>query len=101
MTVTVVPKTVSGVKVSSGKKKMTVKWSKVSGVTGYQIAYSKSSRFSSGNKYVNVTNYKTVKKTIKKLTRKKYYYVKVRAYKTVSGTKYYGSYSKVKKVKIK
>ena len=80
---------------------MTVKWNKMTGITGYQIAYSRSSKFSSGNKYVYVTKYSIVKKTIKKLTKKKYYYVKVRAYKTVSGTKYYGNYSTVKKVKIR
>ena len=101
VTVTVVPKTVSGVKVYAGSRKMTVKWNKMTGITGYQIAYSRSSKFSSGNKYVYVTKYSIVKKTIKKLTKKKYYYVKVRAYKTVSGTKYYGNYSTVKKVKIR
>lgn len=101
VTVTVVPKTVSGVKVYAGSRKMTVKWKKMTGITGYQITYSRSSKFSSGNKNVNVTRYSTVKKTIKKLTKKKYYYVKVRAYKTVSGTKYYGNYSTIKKVKIR
>ena len=38
--------------------------------------------------------------TIKKLTRNKTYYVKVRAYKTVKGKKIYGAYSSVKKVKV-
>ncbi|MDO4393819.1 MAG: Ig-like domain-containing protein [Bacillota bacterium] len=101
VTMTVVPKTVTGVKVKSGKKKMTVKWSKMSGITGYQIAYSRNAKFASGNKYAYVTKYSTVSKTIKKLTKKKYYYVKVRAYKTVGGTKYYGSYSSVRKAKIR
>ena len=47
---------------------------------------------------------KTTKKTsytIKKLSSKKTYYVKVRAYKTISGTKYYGAYTSYKKLKIK
>ena len=39
--------------------------------------------------------------TVKKLSRRKTYYVKVRSYKTISGKRYYGSWSKVKTVKIK
>ena len=38
--------------------------------------------------------------TIKKLTKNKTYYVRVRAYKTVKGKKIYGAYSSVKKVKV-
>jgi len=48
-----------------------------------------------------VNKNKTVKFTIKKLSAKKNYYVKVRAFKKVAGEKIYGSYSKVKKVKVK
>ncbi|MCD7887564.1 MAG: fibronectin type III domain-containing protein, partial [Clostridiales bacterium] len=80
-------------------KKMTVKWSKNSKATGYQIQYSTSSSFSN-YKTVTVTSYKTVSKTISKLTKKKKYYVRVRAYKTVSGTKYYSAWSGNKSVKI-
>lgn len=80
-------------------KKMTVKWSKNSKATGYQIQYSTSSSFSS-YKTVTVTSYKTVSKTISKLTKGKRYYVRVRAYKTVSGTKYYSAWSGKKSVKI-
>ncbi|MCD8334425.1 MAG: hypothetical protein LUC35_03550, partial [Clostridiales bacterium] len=61
--------------------------------------YSTSSSFSS-YKTVTVTSYKTVSKTISKLTKKKKYYVRVRAYKTVSGTKYYSAWSGNKSVKI-
>ena len=44
----------------------------------------------------------TLQKTVKSLSRGKTYYVKVRAYKTdVKGNKIYGSYSTVKKVKVK
>ena len=44
---------------------------------------------------------KTVKKVIKSLKAKKYYYVRVRTYKTVGGKKYYSSWSKSKKIKTK
>ncbi|MCD8353642.1 MAG: fibronectin type III domain-containing protein, partial [Clostridiales bacterium] len=93
----------TGVSISSLKnvktKKMTVKWGKNSKATGYQIQYSTSSSFSS-YKTVTVTSYKTVSKTISKLTKGKKYYVRVRAYKTVSGTKYYSAWSSTKNVKI-
>ncbi|MCC8076448.1 MAG: S8 family serine peptidase [Clostridiales bacterium] len=93
----------TGVCISSLKnvktKKMTVKWGKNSKATGYQIQYSTSSSFSS-YKTVTVTSYKTVSKTISSLTKGKKYYIRVRAYKTVSGTKYYSAWSKTKNVKI-
>ncbi|MBQ0079174.1 MAG: PQQ-binding-like beta-propeller repeat protein [Eubacterium sp.] len=101
ITVTITPKTASGVKVTAGKKKMTVKWTKDTKATGYRIAYTKDSKFKTGIKYVNITKYSTYKKVIKSLTKGKYYYVKVREYKTVSGMKIYGPYSSAKKVKIK
>ena len=89
----IVPKKPS-VSLKAGAGKITVT-SKATGASGYQIAYS-----TSKNK-----GYKTVtsgsKKTISKLKRKKTYYIKVRAYKTVNGKKVYGSYSTVKKVKTK
>ncbi len=93
----------TGVTLSSVKnvktKKMTVKWKKNTKATGYQIQYSTSSDFSS-YKTVKVKGYKNVSKTISKLTKGKKYYVRVRAYKTVSGTNYYSAWSSVKNVKI-
>ncbi len=83
---------------SSKKKKITFKWKKTTG-TGYQYQWSTSKNFK--------TNYltKTTKKTnvtISTSQSKKTYYVRVRAYKTHSnGTKYYGKWSTVKKVKVK
>ena len=84
---------------STSKGKLTVKYKKITGsVTGYQISYSTSS--TRGFKTVTVSS-KTLSKTISGLKSKKYYYVKIRAYKTVSGTKYYGTWSSVKKIKTK
>ncbi|MCD8151110.1 MAG: leucine-rich repeat protein [Clostridiales bacterium] len=91
--------TISSLK-NSASKKMTVKWSKKSGITGYQIQYSTSSSFSSGNKTVTVSGASSTSKVISSLTKKKTYYVRVRTYKTVSGTKYYSAWSSTKKVKI-
>ncbi|WP_037322935.1 leucine-rich repeat domain-containing protein [Ruminococcus sp. NK3A76] len=80
-------------------KRLKATYSKVSGVTGYQITYSTSSKFTKATtKSVNV---KGTSKTISKLTKGKTYYVKVRTYKTVGKTKYYSGYSAVKKIKVK
>ena len=80
--------------------KLTVKWGKNSKATGYQIYYSTSSSFSN-YKSVTISDPATVSKTISSLTSGKTYYVKVRAYKTVSSTKYYSPWSSVKSVKVK
>ena len=85
---------------NSSSKKMTVKWAKNSKATGYQIQYSTSSSFKSGNKTVTVSKAATTSKVISSLTKGKTYYVRIRTYKTVSGTKYYSAWSSKKSVKI-
>ncbi|MGN0293711.1 MAG: fibronectin type III domain-containing protein [Lachnospiraceae bacterium] len=85
---------------NSASKKMTVKWNRNTKATGYQIQYSKSSSFSSGVTTVKVSGNSTVKKTIASLTKGKKYYVRVRAYRTVSGITYYSSWSAKKSVTI-
>lgn len=88
---------ISRVKNISGKK-ITVKLSKkVSGASGYEVQYSTSSKFSSGVKTLRTTSTSV---TLKSLTKGKKYYVRVRAYKTDSMGKIYGSYSSVKSVKV-
>ncbi len=87
-------------KVSAGKKKAALSWKKISKATGYQIQYSKKSSMKSSIK-VKISKPSTTKRVIKKLTSKKTYYFRIRAYaKTDDGT-VYGAYSKKKKVKIK
>lgn len=81
-------------------KKLKVTYTKVAGVTGYEILYSTNSKYTKSTKTVNVKGAKNVSKTISKL-KKGTYYVKVRSYKTVSGTKYYSGYSASKKVVVK
>ncbi len=85
---------------NSKSKKATVKWKKVSDVTGYQIQYSTSKSFKS-KKSVTVKGATKVSKTLSKLKKGKTYYIRIRAYKTVSGTKYYSEWSSKKSVKIK
>ena len=93
------PKTPT-VTVTAGKKKAVVKWKKISNASGY-VVYRATSK---SGKYTAVSTIKkgsTVSYTNKKLTSKKTYYYKVRAYRTVNGKKVYSSYSKVKSVKVK
>ena len=94
--VTAKPAKVTISSVSSKKSRSgTVKWKKVSNATGYQVAY----RRKGSSKWYYVT-VKTNSKTFTSL-RKKNYYVKVRAYTTYKGTKYYGSWSSEKAMKVK
>ena len=86
--------------VTAKTKAFVVKWTKDLNVDGYQIKYSTKSDFS-GGKSVYVKKNTTVSKTFTGLTAKKTYYVKVRSYKTVNGTKYYSSWSAAKKIKTK
>lgn len=72
---------------------------KVSGCTGYRI-YLKSGK---KGKYKRVKQLNGSRKRTwytKKLRKKKVYYVRIRAYKQISGKKYFGSYSKSKKIRI-
>ena len=85
---------------SAGSKKAYIKWSKISGASGYEI-YRASSKNGYYSKIKTITSGKTTSYTNSKLTRKKTYYYKVRAYRYVSGKKVYSSYSSIKYVKIK
>lgn len=100
ITTSTAPAKVTLSKVSVGSKSATPTWKKVSGVSGYEVMYSTSSKFSS-SKTATVSKGSSTKTTIKKLTKGKKYYFKVRAYKTVDGKKVYGAWSAVKSVKVK
>lgn len=101
ITVTVAPKSVSGLKATStSAKKVKVTWKKSSNITGYQIQYSTNKNFKKA-KTINVKSAKTKSTTISKLSSKKKYYVRIRAYKTVSKTKYYSDWSKAASVKVR
>lgn len=95
----IVPRKVTVTRIkSSANAKLSIKYKKVTGASGYQIAFRK--KGTGKWSYATVSN-KTASKTLSKLSRKKEYQVKVRAYKKVGKTKYYGAYSKVKKGKVK
>ena len=87
-------------KLTAKSKAFFVDWAQKGSATGYEIQYATNSKFTSAKK-VTITNNKTDTKTISKLSGKKKYYVRVRSYTTVKGTKYYGAWSSVKNVTTK
>lgn len=98
---TIKPPKTNIAKLTAGKKSVKVNWSKKSTqVSGYQIQYSTSKGFSKA-KTKTISSYKTTAYTLKNLSAKKTYYVRVRTYKTVNGTKYYSSWSSTKYKKTK
>jgi len=85
---------------NSSSKKAKVKWTKVTKVTGYQIQYSTSKTFASGNKTKKVSGASSTTKTLSSLKKGSTYYVRIRTYKTVNGKTYYSAWSSKLKVKI-
>ena len=90
---------VTGLSVKAGTKKATISWTKASGVSGYQIQYSRSSSFKAG-KTVNVSaSSKTY--IAKNLYSKNRYYVRIRSYKKVNGKIVWGKFSAAKSAVVK
>ena len=97
---------IKSVKNQKGKK-IIVRFNKLINADGYEIQYGTSKKFKSAKK----KSVSKTKITIKKLKKNKTYYIRIRPYKNVKlysksegkykYIKYYGSWSKVKNVKIK
>ena len=87
-------------KLTAKSKAFFIDWAQKGSATGYEIQYATNSKFT-GAKKVTITNNKTDKTTVSKLSANKKYYVRVRSYTTVGGTKYYGAWSAVKNVTTK
>jgi hypothetical protein len=87
--------------ITARSKGFIVKWAKKTAqTTGYQIRYSTSSNMASA-KTVTITKNGTTSKRINGLKSRRKYYVQIRTYKTVSGTKYYSSWSAKKAITTK
>lgn len=103
---TIDPKGTSISKLTRGSKCFTVKWSRQlarmskTPVTGYQVRYSCKSSMS-GARTVSIKGYTKYSKKISMLKANKRYYVQVRTYKTVDGTRYYSAWSAKKYVRTK
>ncbi len=96
------PSKVKGLALYTYAKKIIVMWSfnAKDDKTGYQVQYARNKKFTKNVKKKNVGRYTTDVK-LKKLKKKKYYYVRVRAVNRVGGVTKYGAWSKVKKIKVK
>lgn len=103
----IIPKGTSLSSLKRGSKRFTARWKKQTSkmksktITGYQIQYSTDSQFRSGNKTVTVKGAKKKSRTVKKLGKKRRYYVRIRTYLTVGSQTFYSSWSKTKSVKTK
>lgn len=84
------------VKITAGKQKLTVKYTKVKDATGFQVKYT----YKGKTKTKTYTSKKSVTKIIKRL-KKGAYKVKVRALIKSKGKTAYSKWTKVKKVKVK
>ena len=94
------PSGTSITRVTGGSKSFTAQWKQNKTVNGYQVQYSLKSNFS-GAKTVTFKSNKTLKTTVKKLSAKKVYYVRIRTYKTIAKVNYFSTWSKAVKVKTK
>lgn len=77
--------------------KLTVRWKKAAGASGYQIQYA-ASRSMRGARTVS-TSART--RTLSRLKKGSTYYVRIRSCKKVNGKTYYSTWSSVKNAKIK
>ena len=100
ISVTVRPLTTSKLSLkSTAKKQATVSWTAAKSISGYQIYYSQRSNMKNA-KYITAKS-SAKSSVLRNLTSKKKYYVRIRTYKTVSGKKYYSTWSSVKSVTVK
>ena len=100
ISVTVRPLTTSKLSLkSTAKKQATVSWTAAKSISGYQIYYSQRSNMKNAKHITAKSSAKSA--VLRNLTSKKKYYVRIRTYKTVSGKKYYSTWSSVKSVTVK
>ena len=93
-------------KPAGSKAGFTVKWKKLSTkkrkkIKGYEIQYSTRKDFAYANSVLRTAAKSKASKKIKKLARKKKYYVRVRSYKWIGGVKHVSKWSSKKSVKTK
>lgn len=101
LTLTIKPKSTYVTKLTSYKKGFKVTWKKrTTQTTGYQIKYSRNSKFTN-SKTKTISGSKYTSKSISKLYGGKKYFVKVRTYKTVNGERIYSDWSSYKYVTTK
>lgn len=85
-------------KIAGGQKKITVRWTRNSGIDGYQVQYSTKKDFKT-QKTITLKGNKKVTTTINKLGDGTTYYVRVRTYKTIKKKRHVSPWSEVKSAK--
>lgn len=102
ITIKVVPKTAKIKSLSSKKAgQLTVTWTKQKEAKGYVIEYSTDKKFAKNVKTVTVSKNSKTSTTLKKLSKGKKYYVRVKAYTTIDKKKACGKASKALKKAVK
>ena len=97
----IVPKGTTLSKLTAKSVGFTAEWKKqTSNTTGYQIQYSTNKNFTSA-KLSTITKNTTLTKTFTGLKESTKYFVRVRTYKTVNGTKFYSDWSAYKYITTK
>lgn len=88
--------------VKAGKKSFTAKWKKKGEkyITGYRLRFSLDPKMKN-SRYKTVFDRQVTELTVPGLKAKNTYYVQVRTFKTIDGTKYWSKWSKVKEVRTK
>lgn len=99
--VTVSKPTLKSVKAIKKGHKIKVSWNKISNASGYQVCWYKDKKCKKTVAKKNLTNANTTTYSGKGFVKGKKYYVRVRAYKNVNGSKIYGKKSNIKSVKAK
>lgn len=99
--VTVSKPTLKSVKAIKKGHKIKVSWNKVSNASGYQVCWYKDKKCKKTVAKKNINNANTTTYSGKGFEKGKKYYVRVRAYKKVNGSKIYGKKSNIKSVKAK
>ena len=99
--VTVSKPTLKSVKAIKKGHKIKVSWNKVSNASGYQVCWYKDKKCKKTVARKNIANANTTTYSGKGFAKGKKYYVRVRAYKNVNGSKIYGKKSTIKSVKAK
>lgn len=99
---TVVPAGTTITKLTPGSKQFTVKWTKQPvQTTGFQIQYATDKDFTKNKKTFVLKGADKCGKTITGLKAKTKYWVRIRAYRTLSNTTVYSSWSNVKATTLK
>lgn len=100
--ITIVPERASITRVSALKNgKLKVVWGRDTKATGYQVVAARNSKFTTGKKTALISRSSTTSKTFTGLKKKANYYIKVRGYKQTNGTRLYGAYSRIVRMKVR